>query len=559
MLANLTIRDIVLIERLSIDFAAGLSVLTGETGAGKSILLDSLALALGARGDAALVRSGANQGQVTAVFDLVPTHAVIRTCEENGIDVDGPLVLRRLQSGDGRSRAFINDQPVSVSLLREIGHQLVEIHGQHDERALVAPEEHRRLLDAFGGLERERAEVAGHAQVLREAERQAEELQASIEAAEREADFLRAAVEELEALSAEPGEEERLADRRRLLMQAEKVAGDLNEALDILGGNVSPVPDLAALMRRLERKSAEMPEVMDAIVEAIGQALDRLEDARSGLAAAVTELGHDAGELERVEERLFAIRAAARKYRCEADALPGVAADFAAKLDDFESGHDRLARLQNAVREAEESYIAAARILSERREEAARGLEEAVTAELPALKLEAASFHVHLQRDDARRSADGFDTVSFEVQTNPGTARGPLMKVASGGELARFLLALKVALADRGSAPTLVFDEIDSGVGGAVAEAIGRRLARLSERVQVMSVTHAPQVAARANGHFVISKRVTDEGRKTATAVTRVEAEDRREEIARMLAGATITDEARAAAERLIVGETQAS
>ncbi|WP_026379529.1 DNA repair protein RecN [Afifella pfennigii] len=555
MLAHLTIRDIVLIDRLSIEFARGLSVLTGETGAGKSILLDALALALGARGDAALVRSGEAQGEVRAVFEPAPTHPAMLLCEENGIEAEGTLVLRRVQSADGRSRAFINDQPVSVTLLRELGHLLVEIHGQHDERAMVSAEEHRRLLDAFGALEPERAEVARRAETLRRAQKEAAELAASIEAAEREADYLRASLEELEALSPEPGEEERLADRRRLLMQSEKIAGDLAEAQEMLGGSVSPVPDLAALLRRLERKREELPEMMDEIVGAIGEALDRLEDARAGLAEALHEIDHDPGELERIEERLFAIRAAARKYRCEADALPGLAAEFAAKLEDFTSGHERLAALQAAVEEADRRYEEAASLLSEKRAEAARHLEEAVGGELPAVKLEAARFLVAIDRDTARRGADGFDAVSFQVQTNPGTAPGPIMKVASGGELARFLLVLKVALADRGSAPTLVFDEIDAGVGGAVAEAIGKRLARLAERVQVLSVTHAPQVAARASGHFVISKSLAEGGKRAATEVTRVEKEERREEIARMLAGATISEEARAAAERLIVGE----
>ncbi|MBZ8135201.1 DNA repair protein RecN [Afifella sp. IM 167] len=555
MLANLTIRDIVLIERLSIDFDPGLSVLTGETGAGKSILLDALALALGARGDAALVRSGQSQGHVTAVFEPVPTHPAVLMCEENNIEVEGPLILRRQQSADGRSRAFINDQPVSVSLLREIGHLLVEIHGQHDERAMVSAEEHRRLVDAFGGLEPERAEVARRAEALRKAKKDTAELRASIEAAEREADYLRASVGELEQLSPELGEEERLADRRRLMMQSEKIAGDLSDAQDLLGGSASPVPDLAGLLRRLERKQADMPEIMDQIVGALGEALDRIEDARAGLTEALQQIDHDPGELERIEERLFAIRAAARKYRCEPDALPGVAAEFAAKLHDFESGTERLAALEKAVSEADLHYVEAAELLSEKRAETAKHLEDAVAKELPAVKLEAARFIVAIDRDRERRGPDGIDAVSFEVQTNPGTAPGPIMKVASGGELSRFLLVLKVALADRGSAPTLVFDEIDAGVGGAVAEAIGKRLARLAERVQVMSVTHAPQVAARAAGHFVISKSLAEGGKRAATEVNRVEKDERREEIARMLAGATISEEARAAAERLIVGE----
>ena len=552
MLASLTVQDIVLIDRLGIEFGPGLSVLTGETGAGKSILLDALALALGARGDAALVRAGAERGQIIAVFEPAADHPVFALLGENGIESDGALILRRVQAADGKTRAFVNDQPCGVSLLREIGGLMVEIHGQHDDRALIAAEGHRRLLDAFGRLEPDAAEVATRHRALKEIEAEAAKLQATMESSAREAEYLRASVEELSQLSPEVGEETRLADRRQFLMRAEKIAGDLTEAHDLVGGDSSPIPELVGLSRRLQRKSAEAPGLLEETISALGAALDHLDDVRRGLETALRSCDFDAGELERSEERLFALRAAARKHRVPVDDLPAVAAEFSAKLADIDIGGDRLKALEAVVRESLTAYRKAAKTLSARRTEAASALEKAVNAELPALRLQAARFIVAREVDEASISPDGFDRIAFHVRTNPGTESGPLMKVASGGELSRFLLALKVALADRGSAPTLVFDEIDAGAGGAVAEAIGRRLARLAERVQVLSVTHAPQVAAQADAHFVIAKKAVAKGKRVATDVRFVDGKARREEIARMLAGATISEEARAAADRLM-------
>lgn len=554
MLANLTVQDIVLIERLGIDFAAGLTVLTGETGAGKSILLDALSLALGARGDAGLVRAGAERGQVIAMFEPPVDHPIFALLHENGIDVDGPLILRRVQSADGKTRAFVNDQPCSVTLLRQVGAALVEIHGQHDDRALVGAEEHRRLLDAFGRLEPDVADVVARHRSLKALEAETAKLREAVEAAEREADYLRASVQELEGLAPELGEEEQLAERRQFLMRAEKIATDLGEAYDYIGGSGSPVPELVGMARRLERKSAEAPGLLEDVVSALGAALDHLEEVRSGLEQALRLTEFDPHELERSEERLFALRAAARKHQVAVDDLPAIAAEFSAKLADIDVGGERLKALEAAATEAQAQYNAAAQALSERRGAAAKVLEKTVNAELPALKLEAARFIVALESDASIVSPDGYDRVAFHVCTNPGTEAGPLKKVASGGELSRFLLALKVALADRGSAPTLIFDEIDSGAGGAVAEAIGRRLSRLAEGAQVLSVTHAPQVAAHAGQHFLITKAKAVRGKSVATDVTPIAAEARREEIARMLAGETISDEARAAAERLMAG-----
>ena len=554
MLTGLTVQDIVLIDRLGVEFDVGLTVLTGETGAGKSILLDALALALGARGDAALVRAGAERGQVIAAFEPPPGHAVRGLLAENGIEADGAVILRRVQAADGKTRAFINDQPCSAALIRQAGELLVEIHGQHDDRALVKAEEHRRLLDAFGRLEPDAADVAQRFRDLRALQEEAATLRTSLESAHREADYLRASLEELEALAPEPGEEAALAERRHFLMRAEKIAGDLLEAHEMVGGNASPMPDLAGLARRLERKSADAPGLLEGTVDALNRALDQLEEARRGLEAAIRACEFDPHELERTEERLFALRAAARKHRTTVDDLPALAADFSARLAAIDLGADRLKALDKAVAEALAGHREAALALSKRRREAARKLEKAVNAELPALKLEAARFIVAQETEWDAVSPDGVDRIAFHVRTNPGTEAGPIMKVASGGELSRFLLALKVVLADRGSAPTLVFDEVDAGAGGAVAEAIGRRLARLAGRVQVLSVTHAPQVAAHAGAHFRIAKENVEKGARVATRIEPVEGQARREEIARMLAGATISEEARAAAERLMAG-----
>ncbi|MCK0198233.1 DNA repair protein RecN [Ancylobacter sp. 6x-1] len=552
MLAALSIRDIVLIERLDLTFQPGLTVLTGETGAGKSILLDAFTLALGGRGDGSLVRQGTTQGQVTAEFDLVPAHPALAVLEDAGIEADGPLVLRRVQYADGRTRAFINDQAVSAQILRTLGRRLVEIHGQHDDRALVDPASHRALLDAYGGLQTLAAEVATRFSVWRSLRREAAGEEARLNEAAKEADFIRHAVEELRALGPEPGEEERLADRRAEMMRYEKIATDLAEAQDAIGGSASPIPGLAAAVRRLERRAGEAEALVRPAVEAIDQALNALEQARIHLDAALADADYDPRELERIEERLFALRAAGRKYACSVDYLPNVVARFAEQLDALDHGAERLKVLEAQAGEAERAFRAEAAVLSQHRREAATALDAAVNAELGPLKLERARFITEIQSDEVDGQSDGYDRIEFWVRTNPGTRPGPMMKVASGGELARFLLALKVVLADKGSAPTLVFDEIDTGVGGAVADAIGARLARLGRNVQVVAVTHAPQVAARALNHFRIAKEPVADRDQVATRVASLAPETRREEIARMLSGAEVTSEARAAADRLL-------
>jgi DNA repair protein RecN (Recombination protein N) len=552
MLARLSIRDIVLIERLDIEFSRGLAVLTGETGAGKSILLDAFALALGGRGDATLVRHGAEQGQVTATFDVPKDHPATKILADNGLDDTGEMILRRVQLADGRTRAFINDQSISVQTLKAVGAALVEIHGQHDERALVDASTHRRLLDAFGGHEKDVAAVESLWEARRTASASLEEHRAAMERAAREADYLRHASAELKQLAPKDGEETQMADRRATMMQGEKIATDLREAQEAIGGPHSPVPALSAAVRRLERRAASSPALVEPAVKAIDAAINALEEADQHLGAALRAADFDPAELERIEERLFALRAASRKYSTPVDRLAALAVQMAGDVALIDAGAEQLKKLEADAAEADKRYAAAAAKLSAARAKAATKLDKAVNAELPPLKLERANFTTQLEADESSPGPEGIDRVEFWVQTNPGTRPGPLMKVASGGELSRFLLALKVVLADRGSAPTLVFDEIDTGVGGAVADAIGTRLSRLAGKVQVMAVTHAPQVAARASQHLLISKDALDKGKRVATRVNALAADHRREEIARMLAGAEITAEARAAAERLL-------
>ncbi|KZD22763.1 DNA repair protein RecN [Tardiphaga robiniae] len=555
MLARLSIRDIVLIERLDIEFSRGLAVLTGETGAGKSILLDAFALALGGRGDAGLVRHGVEQGQVTAVFDLAKGHPALAILKDNGFDDDsGEMILRRVQLADGRTRAFINDQAISVQTMKAVGAALVEIHGQHDERALVDAATHRRLLDAFAGLEKDVTALETLWDARKSAYAALESHRANMERAARDADYLRHAADELKKLNPKDGEESKLAERRTGMMHGEKIAADLREAQEAVSGHHSPISSLAAAVRRLERRAGSSPSLVEPAVKAIDVAINALEEADQHLAAALIAADFDPTELERIEERLFALRGAARKYSTPVDGLAALAAKYFADVATIDAGAGQLKGLESAASEADKKYSAAATKLSAARIKSAEKLNKAVIAELGPLKLERAKFITQVDSDAQAPGPHGIDRVEFWVQTNPGTRPGPMMKVASGGELSRFLLALKVVLSDKGSAPTLVFDEIDTGVGGAVADAIGARLARLAGKVQVMAVTHAPQVAARADQHLLISKDALDKGKRVATRVNTLAEDHRREEIARMLAGAEITAEARAAAERLLKG-----
>jgi DNA repair protein RecN (Recombination protein N) len=555
MLAALSIRDIVLIDRLDLEFGPGLCVLTGETGAGKSILLDAFTLAIGGRGDASLVRRGASQGQVTASFELAPDHPVLRLLAENGLEADGLLILRRLQSADGRTRAFINDVAVGVQLLREVGQALVEIHGQHDDRALIDPSGHRDLVDAFGGLGGEPSAVASAWQAWRSAEDERARAESEIAAIRANADHINHALDELQRLNPQTGEEETLASRRQLMMHAEKIAGELNEALDALAGEGTGGARLAAALRRIERQVGAGGALLASVAEALERVLSETNAARAKIEEALAATAFEPQELERAEERLFALRALARKHRVGVDDLSAFVARLETELAALDQGEARLEELTAATVAAREAYAGAAMSLSESRKAAAERLDEEVLAELAPLKLDKARLITRIETVGVYDGGPhGIERVAFWVRTNPGTEPGPLMKVASGGELARVILALKVVLAARGSAPTLVFDEVDAGVGGATAAAVGERLARLGAKVQVLAVTHAPQVAALANEHMLIAKEAVHgpDGETMATRVSVLDGERRREEIARMLAGQTITDEARAAAERLM-------
>ncbi len=549
MLTALSIRDVVLIEALDLDFGTGLGVLTGETGAGKSILLDALGLALGGRGDSGLVRHGATQAVVTASFDP-PTTDLAMLLDDNGVEVEPgePLLIRRVVKADGGSRAFVNNQPASATLLRELAPRLVEIHGQHDDRGLLNPRGHRALLDSFGGLDTAQAARAWAGYRAAEAENAA--ARAEIETAARDRDWLEHAVAELEALAPEPGEEEALADKRRTMQRAEKIASDLGAIDDYLEGSDGGLARLRQAARVLERVAADHPSLAEALA-AVDRAVIEGAVAEDRLREARTALAFDPRALEDDEARLFELRAMARKHRVQPDDLSALAADLSARLQRLDAGEGGIAALEAGVAAARAAYTEAADVLTTARTAAAARLDIAVAGELAPLKLDAARFRTVVAPVGAEGwSAAGKDRVEFEISTNPGAPFAPLTKIASGGELSRFILALKVALAEQGGAATMVFDEIDRGVGGAVASAIGERLARLARATQLLVVTHSPQVAARGAAHLLIAK--ASDGTVTRTGVRQLGEDERREEIARMLSGATVTDEARAQADRLL-------
>lgn len=553
MLASVTIRNIVLIDKLTVEFNAGLCALTGETGAGKSILLDALGLATGARADKGLIRHGADEASAAAAFVLAEGHPAFALLDEAGIAEEGrPVILRRHISRDGRGRAFVNDQPVSVSFLQKLGDLVMEVHGQHDDRGLINPAGHRALLDEFGGLTGEVREVArAHAAWL-ELTQELEARKASIREARAEADYLAHALEELTALAPEEGEEAELASERTLMMNAEKIAGDLQEAANALTADGGMETRLSAALRRLERAAGQAEGRLEGAVAAIERALVEAGEAHNAVDEALSGLEFEPRRLEQVEERLFALRAQARKHSVPADDLLRLREEIAAKLETLQNSEDSIAALEGKVHEARDAYDAAAEALSKKRTAAAKRLDREVARELKPLRLERAAFRTALESlPEGRQGAEGIDRVRFEVATNPGAPFGGLKQIASGGELSRFILALKVALAAEGSASTLIFDEVDRGVGGAVADAVGERLARLAASgAQVLVVTHSPQVAARAGSHWRISK--IEKKSTMATTVTALDEAARKEEVARMLAAAEVTDEARAAASRLL-------
>jgi DNA repair protein RecN (Recombination protein N) len=550
MLTALTIRDVVLIDQLTLDLASGLGVMTGETGAGKSILLDSLGLALGARSEASLVRSGAAGASVTAEFSVAPTHPARALLAENDIADDDNLLLRRTVKADGGSRAFINDQPVGISLLRDVGSLLVEIHGQHDDRGLLNPRGHRALLDSFAGHDKLSAEVSRAWSAWQETVTALSAAQAEIDAAERDRDYLEHAAAELGKLQPEPDEEQTLAEERSRILRGEKMADDLQATADLLGGSDGALTKLRQAARRLER-IAEADRSVKAVLEALDRAVHEATDGEDRLASVMTSLAYDPAALDRMETRLFDLRGIARKYRVSVAELPAVLADVEQKLQRLSRGTADVAALTRKCTETRSSYVALAEKLTISRQKAAKKLSLAVAEELAPLKLDKAKFQVALEHlPESDWGAAGCDRVSFEISTNPGAPFGPLAKIASGGEMSRFILALKVALAARGTAGTLIFDEIDRGVGGAVASAIGERLSRLAEQVQVLVVTHSPQVAASGAAHWLIEKQA--DKKVMRTHVRLLDESARREEIARMLSGDTVTNEARAQADKLL-------
>ena len=553
MLLGLTIREIVLIDRLDLAFRPGLCVLTGETGAGKSILLDALGLALGKRIEAGLVRDGAGEAAVSAEFAVGQNHPASAMLRDAGLDGDcETIVLRRLVRSDGRSRAFVNDEPASVGLLRQLGDSLVEIQGQFEQRGLLDPANHRMILDAFA----EHAGTAAMAEAWRNwrAVRRREEEAARLAAASREEeDLLRHHLAELDALTVQPGEEDRLSARRTLLQSAERLAETLSEAIDELTGAAGAQSALARAARRLERARDRAQGLLDEASAATERAANETDEALSVLEAAARNLELDPRELETVEERLFALRAAARKHQVAVSDLPLLREAIAARLAMIETNADTAVLLTQATAAARAEYVAAAERMSRARAAAADRLDAAVAAELKPLRLDKARFRTAITPlDEGDWGEHGSERVHFEIATIPGAPFGPLARIASGGELSRFMLALKLVLAGTSSVPTLIFDEVDSGIGGAVAAAVGDRLQRLGTNLQVLVVTHSPQVAARGAHHWLVAKRLSE--RKTVTSVEELDPDMRQEEIARMLSGRTVTAEARAAAASLIAG-----
>lgn len=547
MLRSLDIRDILIIEHLELAFQPGLNVLTGETGAGKSILLDALGFVLGWRGRAELVRQGAEQGEVTAVFDLSAGHPARAVLDEAGLPQEDELILRRVNSSEGRKTAWVNDRRASGEVLRALSDTLVELHGQHDDRGLLNPRGHRDMLDVFAGHEPLLAATRDAWRAMREARAEVAETEAALAAVREEEEFLRHSLAELDKIDPQPGEDAELDTRRRLMQGAEKIRSDVVRAAELLGGQGAESA-MAEALRWLEGAAEKADDTLDAPIAALGRALVELTEAQSGVDDALDRLSFDPSELELAEERLFAIRALSRKHGVVADDLPGFADTLREKLQALDKGDADLERHRSELREAEKAYDAAAKALSEARAKAAGRLDTAVMAELAPLKMERAVFETQVTEGEA--GPDGRDAVAFTVATNPGAPSGPLNRIASGGELSRFLLALKVCLSRDQQGVTMIFDEIDRGVGGATADAVGRRLVALAEGGQVLVVTHSPQVAALGAHHWRVEKRVT--GGQTLSTVVALDAEARVDEIARMLSGDSITAEARAAATSLI-------
>ena len=549
MLRTLEIRDMLIIDRLELEFQPGLNVLTGETGAGKSILLDSLGFVLGWRGRADLVRAGADQGEVVAEFDIAPDHPAHSVLEAAGIPSDEGLILRRVNRADGRKTAWVNDRRASGEVLRALSDTLIELHGQQDDRGLLNPRVHRALLDEFGGLYGATETCRKRWRALSAAQKALDEAEAKLDAARADEEFLRHAVGELDALSPEPGEDAELDARRRLMQAAERIGEDIQKAAQALGHGDGAEGRMGDAMRWLEGVAGDAGDALTAPLDALGRAMIELGEAMSGVEAALDTLHFNPAELEMVEERLFAIRGLARKHGVAPDDLGTFAEDLRVRLAAIDHGAEDIATLEAALREARAGYDTAAETLTGKRSRAAAKLDKAMAGELAPLKMERAVFTTKVE--PGADGPDGRDEVTFTVATNPGAPSGPLNKIASGGELSRFLLALKVCLTRDAQGLTMIFDEIDRGVGGATADAVGRRLAALAaDGGQVLVVTHSPQVAALGAHHWRVQKDVI-KGTTLSTVVPLGDA-DRVDEVARMLSGDVITEAARGAARELL-------
>ncbi len=556
MLTALGIRNVVLIEKLDLTFDSGLCVFTGETGAGKSILLDALGLALGERADTGLLRHDGGDAVVTATFEVALDHPAVALAAEHGIGTEDVLILRRTLNAAGRTRAFINDQSTSVGFLRRVGSLLIEIQGQFSQQGLLDPANHLPLLDAFGRHADRAAKLGVAYGAWSDSGAALRKAQSESEQARQDEEYLRHALAELDQFGPEPDEDAELSAERRRLMQAEHLVEALDAARKDVAGRNSVSDSLRDALRRLERVAEAAEGLFDLAIAALDRALDEAEAAADALNAAGRAIEIDEARLNAIEERLFALRDLARKHRVDTTALPEIRQRMSGQLTRIDDQADALAALAAKAASCRSAYVGLAEAMSKARAKAAKALDAAVAAELPPLKLEHAVFVSQLERlEEADWSASGIDRVRFAVSTNPGTPAGPINRVASGGELSRFMLAIKVVVKTMGVQPSLVFDEIDSGVGGATAYAVGERLRRLADRQQVLVVTHSPQVAARGVVHLRVHKAAS--GGQFVTGVERLAVSDRQEEVARMLAGAAVTEEARAAARRLIDGSPQ--
>ncbi|MFA5041141.1 MAG: DNA repair protein RecN [Bdellovibrionales bacterium] len=550
MLIRLVIHDVVLIEKLALPLERGLNVFTGETGAGKSIVLDALGLALGERGDAALIRAGASQASVTAEFQLEHNHSIFSLAQEQGLIAENPIVLRRLIGKDGRSRAFFNDQPIGVNLLRQFGESLLEIHGQFEAHGLLNAATHRGLLDAFAGANNLLQKTAEAFRTWKEASEKAKVAKEESERARSEEEFLRASVKELEDLMPQAGEADKLAAERTQLQHREKILEAINMAVSALDGErgaCALLSQAGKAVARVSDKATTLPDLLATIDRASNEAAEASQQLEHFMAT----LDARPDALQNIEERLFTLRAEARKHKVQTEQLPDVLREMKGRLALLSDGSEQVKKFADEAVKAHQSYMKLAEDLSLKRKEAAAVLEKEINKELPPLKLERAKFKIEISRlSDDQWGEGGADRVIFLAATNVGATPGPLQKIASGGELARFMLAIKTVLAAADPVPVLVFDEVDAGIGGAVASAVGERLSRLAKDVQILVVTHSPQVAARGANHLRVSKRV--QGKQTLTEVEALDKASRREEIARMLAGAKITEAARQAADSLL-------